>query len=191
VPVTTFNDAVHRYFDPLAGQHGLRCVSSTPEIVRFANGKVFLQVRFSASGSFEVGVEVGEIPTSADLSERPFNLAEVLRLQASPDAIYVERLRASRPDVLTCAVERLSVLTEKYAFGLLDGVAADFVRLGEFRGKECVEYALSCDLRYAREDAERAWANKNYLAVVKAYKPFETALTEVERKRLAFAEKHR
>ncbi len=189
--MATFNEAVHRYFGPLAVQHGLPCVSSTPEIVRFANEELFLQVRFSASGSFEVGVEIGEVPASADQSERPFNLAEVLRLHASPDAAYVERLQASRPDVLTGAIERLSVLTEKYALGLLDGVASDFMKLGKFRDKECAEYALSRDLRYAREDAEKAWENKDYFAVVEAYMPFEPALTEVERRRLAFAEKHR
>jgi hypothetical protein len=188
--VTTFNDAVHQCFDPLAGRHGLRCVSSTPEIVRFANEKVFLQIGFDAVRSFEVGVEVGEISTSTGLSERPFNLAEVLKLHSSPDATYVERLQASKPDVLVRAIEKLSMLTEKYATDLLDGVAIDFVRLGEFRDKECTEYALSRDLGYAREDAEKAWKNKNYLAVVEAYKPFEAMLSEVERKRLVFAEKH-
>lgn len=187
--MTAFIDTVLQYFDQLAARHGLRCVSSTPAGVRFENEKVFLQVMFAAGGSFEVGVEIGEIQVSAEQPERPFNLSEVLRLHAAPDTTYVERLQATKPDVLINAIERLAVLTEKYAADLLDGNPSEFLLLGEFRDKDCAEYALSRDLRYAREDAEKAWVAKNHFAVVKAYKPLESELTAVERKRLEFSEK--
>lgn len=188
--MTAFNHVVHQYFDSLAIRHKLQCVFSDSQIVRFANEKVFLQIRFSAHWSFEIGVEIGEIPTSADQLERPFNLTEILRLYASPDASYVDGLQTSKPDVLTDIIKRLSVLTEKYASNLLDGLVEDFLKLRNLRDKECAEYALSRDLKYARKNAEKAWKDKNYFAVIKAYEPFNMELTKVERKRLAYAEKH-
>ena len=184
-----FVDTAHRCFDPLASRHGLRCVSTAPASVRYENERVFLQVRFAAGGSFEVGVEIGEVQVSAANPERPFNLSEVLRLHAAPDSTYVERLQASRPDVLIEGIQRLAALTARHATGLLDGKASEFLLLGQFRDKECADYAISRDLRYAREDAEEAWAARNYPAVVKVYKPLRKELTAAERKRLEFAER--
>jgi hypothetical protein len=187
--MSDFIDTVHQHFDPLANQYGLKCVTSSPKIVRFENGKVFLQVNFDAYRSYEIGVEIGEIPASAKTAERVFNLAEILRLRSSPDATYVERLQVSKPGILLDAICRLSRLVAQHATGLLSGDAGDFAQVANHRDKECAAYALARDLRYARSDAEKAWTSKNYVTVVNSYKPWEANLTPSEKKRLSFAEK--
>lgn len=185
-----FNDVVHQYFDLLAAKHELRCVFSDSEMVRFESEKVFLQVRFNASRSFDLGVEIGQMPTSANEPERPFDLSEVLKLHKSSDATYVEHLQVSRLDLLPSVIEHLYLLVERYASSLLDGFVEDFVELGDFRNRECYLYAKTRSLMYARENVEKAWLSKNYQEVVAEYRAFEGDLTEVERKRLAFAEKY-
>lgn len=187
--MATFDDAVHRHFDPLANRYGLRFVTSTPDSVRFTNEGVFLQLMYDATRSFELRVEIGEILISTEQPENPFELSEVLKLHSAPETAYVERLQTNDPEMLVEVIKRLSELTDKYAAYLFEGKKADFIQLGRFRDKACAEYALSRDLKYARENAERAWLDKNYLVVVNTYKPFESELTAMENKRLAFAEK--
>jgi hypothetical protein len=187
--VPKFSTAVHLYFGTLAGRFDLQCTASTDQFVRFQNKKVFLHVIFDAGRSFEIGVEIGQLSTTG-LPERPFNLAEILRLQNAPDTGYVEKLQVSESAAQENAISRLAELTEKYAVGLLEGNELDFLRQAKFRDIECAEYALSRDLRRARQDAENAWAKQDYLGVVKAYRPLEAVLTQAEKKRLAYAEKH-
>lgn len=183
------SNAVHYHFDALADHYNLECTKSSEWEVRFQNSKVFLQVLFDSGRSFEIGVEIGQIPAMGVL-ERPFNLAEILRLQKSPDASYIANLEASQPKVQRHIIARLAELTKKYAGQLLDGDKQAFLILSKFRDRECEEYALARDLRYARRDAESAWLKKDYFGVINIYKSLKTVLTPVEKRRLEFAEKH-
>jgi hypothetical protein len=182
-------DSVHQYFDSLANYHGLRCVISTEKIVRFENEKVFLQIQFDVGKSYEVSVQIGQCFISLDQVQISFNLAELLRLRASEDTKFVERLQIIKPDFLIKAIERLSVIVEKYAARLLDGCDADFNELASFRKKECADYALSNKLKHAKKNAEEAWSCKDYGTVIAVYKPIETFLSLAEKKKLAFAKK--
>ena len=184
-----FANLVHQHFDALAAQHKMSCLISNNKMVRFEGEKTFLQVRFDAGRSFEIGVEIGEKQNSAHRLERPFNLAEILRLKGVSEIECIECLQASKSKVLSNAVELLSNLVTRYANSLLDGTESDFIALAKLRDRECTEYAYARDLRYARSDAEKAWENKNYVRVVNAYKPFITALMPSEKKRLTYAEK--
>jgi len=187
--MTGFVHKVHQFFDPLALRYGLGCIVSTSTKVRYGNERVFMQIMFAETGSFEIGVEIGQIQNSVALPERPFDLSEILGMYESPDVAFVEFLQASEPGILPRTIKRLADLTQKYADKLLRGEATEFLLLGRFRDKECAEYAVSRDLRYARADVEKAWRDRDYFAVVKAFKPWASKLTPAERKRLEFAEK--
>ena len=95
-----FVELAHKFFDPLANRNGLQCMISSESLVRYESNKIFLQIRIDAKRSYEVGVELGQLVLSKTQSERPFNLAEILRLSGSDEAKYVENLQARQTDVL-------------------------------------------------------------------------------------------
>ncbi len=187
--MSQFGVLVHAYFDGLANSYGLVCETSTDRLVRFQNEIVFLQVLFDEGRSYEIGVEIGQCSVPG-IPERPFNLAEVLRLGGVPEADYVAKIQASKQDSRDFAIKRLADLTEKYATLLLQGNVLEFLRLAKFRDKECEDYARFRDLRYARHDAENAWAKRDYLSVIKAYRPVEGNLSHAEKMRLKYAMSH-
>lgn len=184
-----FNEIVHQQFDGLASHYRMRCIASTETFVGFQNDAVFLQVLFDVGRSYEIGVEIGQIP-GAGVPERPFNIAEVLRLRNASDAAYVANLEASQSESREHAIIRLAGITKNWAAELLSGSVQAFVRLGRFRNAECADYAMKRDIGYARHNAEAAWEKKDYVGVVNAYRPVDAALTPAERRRLEYAEKH-
>jgi len=79
MPIPFALDA-RRDFDAVAQQFGLSCVLANEREVRYENDSVFLIINFDNGRSYELGVEVGRKKLTQ--SERPFSLAEVLRLRS-------------------------------------------------------------------------------------------------------------
>jgi hypothetical protein len=176
-----------KHFDPIAQQFSLSCTACSEWKLRYENEVVFLEVNFDNARSYEVAVELGK--KDSRLPERPFTLAEVLRLRGVEGTSFVDGLQASDQARLAQALARLADLVSRYAIDFLSGNSFSFAQLAKLREREGLAYALARDLRLARIDAEIAWAAKDYKKVVKAYEPLELYLTSAEKKRLEYSRK--
>jgi hypothetical protein len=105
----SYIDKVHEYFDSIARVHGMRCTIESDGIVRYENETVSLKVNYDAHRSHEVSVCLARKPLSG-VPENEYDLAEILRSQNSPDAIYVSTLMADNSSALSHALHRLASL---------------------------------------------------------------------------------
>jgi len=177
-----------RGFDGLAQQFGMSCVVSNDREVRYENDGAFLIINFDNDRSYELGVEVGR-KTRAE-PERPFSLAEVLRLRGVAEAAAIDGMMVSHVAPLPKALVRLARLTSLHAADFLLGSDLSFVQVAQLRQRERDAYALEGALRAARARLESAWEERDFHAVVKSLEPLEQHLTPAEKKRLDYARQH-
>jgi hypothetical protein len=182
-----FADEARRQFDLLAQQFGLSCVTANEREVRYESDAVFLCVNFDNARSYELGIEVGKKRPAQP--ERPFSLAEVLRLRGVSDAASIDGIVVRDAARLRNALARLATLVVQHASDFLAGNDLSFAQVARLREKESLAYALERDLRTARARAEAAWADRDYQAVVKALAPLESHLSPAEKKRLDYSRK--
>ncbi len=176
-------------FDFLISEYNFRCVEATNYIVRFEDDKVFVSVRYDASRSYELDVEVGQLNVLFNGQERPFNLGEILRLAGVAEKENYTFFQASELSILVNCVTRLASLLSTYAVDFLQNNKFSFKRLSDLREKECNQYELETKLTCIRKEVQIAWKNKDYSKVAELYKPVEYAISDAERKKLTFAQK--
>jgi hypothetical protein len=85
-------------------------------------------------------------------------------------------------------VPKLAALVKKYAAPFLRGDRTAFDSAFEIRSERAKNYAKEVNLRSVRGKTEAAWHAKDYAQVVELYGPVREDLTEVEAKKLAYAE---
>jgi hypothetical protein len=180
-----FSDEAKRHFDRVATMYGLLCSTADERQMRYESDKVFLDINFDNGRSYELGVEIGQrIPNQV---ERPFSLAEILRLKAALEADTVDGLSSYNATKLKDDLQILSNLTLRYADDFLKGDVFSFARVANLREKESIAYAIQRDLRSARAKAEKAWAAKDYTGVISAFEPVKSHLRPSEVKRLEYS----
>jgi hypothetical protein len=150
--MTIFEDMVNQYFAPLAGSYGMEKVSLMRNVCQFESAKVYLRISYDDLRSYEINVSIGEISSSPKQLGMGYSLSTILRLNDAPEIGVIqlyeapnhelnESLRRDDSIILADVIEKLFVLTNKYAAKLLSGNEADFIALRMFHDKECVEYA--------------------------------------------------
>lgn len=184
-----FPNLVQKDFSFLVADYRFRCVKATNYAVRFESDEVFVVVHYDAGRSYELDVEIGELNILYNGQERPFNLGEVLRLEGVAEKERYTLFQASTLPALSNCVAKLSSLLSVYAVELLQHDKFAFKRLSDLREKECDQYELEAKLAHIRREVQIAWRNKDYAKVAKLYKPVESAISDAEKKKLAFAEK--
>jgi hypothetical protein len=180
-----FRDAVLSSFKFL-GEFGLRPVEEKMTLVRYESPEVFVNV-YHGRASFELGVEVGRL---TELNEK----LTVYDIIAWADAKEAEgfgqhvMFQVSTREGVQEFVPKLAHLIQKYGTPFLKADASAYRAVHEARSGDAVEYEKQVSLRNVRQKAEVAWHAKDYGQVVELYEPVRSDLTEVESKRLAFAE---
>jgi hypothetical protein len=183
--VIPFLVEARRLFDELATQYKLAFSEGNEWSVRYDGSGVFLEVHFDNGRSFELAVEIGrKLPSQP---ERPFSLAEILRLRSVPSADRIDRLSVPQPDSLVRGLQTLRELVRTHASDFLSGDDRSFAELSAQRDKETAAYAIERDLRAARRRAEAAWNQKDYRAVVDVLSPIRLHLTPAEVKCLEYS----
>jgi hypothetical protein len=166
----------------------MSCVLSNEWELRYENDSAFLIVNFDNGRSYELGIEVGRRKPAQP--ERPFSLAEVLRLRGVPQAASIDGIMARDSTRLEDALTRLAALTLQHASDFLMGSDFSFAQVARLRQKEGDAYALEGNLRSARARSEEAWSKRDYRAVVKSLEPLEQYLSPAEKKRLDYSRGH-
>ena len=174
-----------RAFDALARQYEMKCLPSTDREVRYENDNVFMTINFDNGRSYELGVEVGRRKLAQP--ERPFSLAEILRLRNVADAASIDGIMISDMNLLADALTRLARLTSQHAADFLAGSELSFAQVAKLRQRESDAYALKGALREAMTKSEGAWMKQDYQTVVESLEPLEQHLSPAERKRLSYS----
>lgn len=158
-------------------------------MVRFDSPRVFVTVVYDATRSYELGVEIGLRAGIEWNIERPFELWTILRSVGQSELFEAKSAVQSRPSDLRKNLEKLADLVRQHASALLIGDIEAFRTLGRQWDADCAAYALETALRYARQNAEKAWKQGKYQEVVKELEPVADHLSPAEQKMLAIARK--
>jgi hypothetical protein len=161
-------------------------VWSTETTVRWESTEVFVQVRYDARRSFEVGLEIDQLAKDTAQFGPPFSLGEVLGL-VGVDLAHRPFFQASSEEDLNKALKTMARLLLQDGKQLLLNDGAAFRSLARQRDKDCREYAQNKRLTFMRAAAEKAWHEKDYKAVVDIYQAEMPHLSPAELKRYEIA----
>jgi hypothetical protein len=173
--------------------YGLKVVKKDVTFVRyearrFFSNKVFVNI-YHGRSSFEIGVEVGR----RDRPEK-YDLGYLVSWAGAWEAEGFGRatmFQVSSREGVQRFVPKVAELLKKYGDPFLRGSPALYRELDRANQRESEKFARTQKLVDARREAESAWSQKSFARVVELYKPFRRELTDIEAKRLAYAEKHR
>lgn len=182
-----FKDDVLSSFKFLAN-FGLRPVEEKVTFVRYESSEVFVNV-FHGRASYELGVEIGRLKEQ----DAKLSIFDIVRWAgAEKDGGFGHHVMfqvSSRAGVREF-VPKLAALAQKYAVPLLRGDEDAYRTALESRAKRCADEVKEGNLRAVRSKADAAWQAKDYARVVELYGTIRKELTEVEAKKLAYAEQH-
>ena len=175
-----------RYFGFLETSYGFRCVLSSETAVRWETDGVFVQLRYDAHRSYEVGLEIGQLTAEAARLGPPFTLGEVLGLAgfALADRPFFQTSTEERLEAATREIARLLV---QYGKKFLLNDAEAFKSLSRQREQDCTSYAEERNVTRMRTAADKAWHERDYKAVVDLYREQMERLTLAETKRYEIA----
>ncbi len=176
-------------FSFLVSEYGLQCVSTHAGCVRYEGNSVFLSVLYDAGRSFELDVRIGQLGVLSDDPEMSFSLGEILKLAEVAEEEGYTHLQASDWHGMEKCLQRLAELSRKYLPDYLNNEATSFLKLSNFRGRECDNFEREAKLRDVRRKAQVEWAGKNYLGVYRLYKEIELYLNKAEKLKLDFSKK--
>ncbi|WP_039916746.1 hypothetical protein [Cellvibrio mixtus] len=185
-----FNAAVLKHFNFLTIDYGFSVVQKDSYQIRFESDQVFLSVYYDANRSYELDVEIGLLSALFNVNERSFNLGELLRTENAIEGKQYRTFQVSSPDAIERCVSKLATLVLLNAKDYLLGNKFSFKRISDLRNSECTQLEMKRKLDDVRSEAQAAWQKKEYSKVVALYKPVEHMLSEVERKKLVFAQRH-
>lgn len=183
----SFKDTVLANFKFL-GDFGLRPVLEKVTLVRYESAEVFLNV-YHGRASFELGVEIGRLKEP----EAKLSIFDVVRWARSEEAEGLGQhvmFQVSSPNGVREFVPKLAALVKKYAVPFLSGNEDAYRTALESRAKRYADEVKEGNLRVVRSKADAAWQAKDYAQFVELYSPVRNDLTEVEAKKLAYAEQH-
>ena len=163
-----------------------RPVKEDPTFVRYESPEVFVNI-YHGRASFELGVEIGRL----NEPDEKVTLFEIIAYAGAEKAEGLGQhvtFQVSTREGVREFVPKLARLIHKYGMPFLKPSSIAYRDAHDFRVKAGAEYEKQVNLADMRRRAENAWHSKDYLQVIELYRPIGTDLTEVETKRLAYAE---
>jgi hypothetical protein len=183
-----FEDAVLSSFAFLQA-HGLNPVEENATFVRYESDAVFVNV-YHGRGSFEIGVEIGRL----DRPEK-YGLGYIVSWAGKQqwEAEGFGRgtmFQVSTREGVQNLVPRVAELIKKYAPPFLSGRIDFYDELQRANDRSSVKFEREQLLNRIRKEADTAWTAKDFARLTGLLQPIIGDLTEIESKRLAYAEKH-
>jgi len=181
-----FDQEVLKAFLFLVREYKFRVTLITPTLVKYESTYLIINV-YHGRMSYELGIETirkGDFPESR---EQGFTLDELVALLGSQEDCYFQ---VSTQKGVHLFVPKLAALFRKYAEQILKTYDSKiFDKLWEQRLYFRKKFAEEVELRHVREKAQDAWNKKDYLKIVILYNPIKHLLSQVELKKLEYAEK--
>ena len=180
-----FKDAVLANFKFLI-DFGLHPVEEKVTLVRYESSEVFVNV-FHGRASFELGLEIGRLK-EPDAKLSIFDVVRWASAEKTDGLGQHVMFQVSSREGVQEFVPKLAEMVKKYAPPFLRGDEDAYRTALEFRAKGYAEEVNEGNLRVVRSKADAAWQAKDYAQVVQLFSPVREELTEVEAKKLAYAE---
>lgn len=181
-----FKDAVLSSFKFLV-ELGLHPINERITFVRYESAEVFVNV-YHGRASFELGVEIGR---SKEPEEEKLTIYDIVAWAGAEKAEGFGRhvmFQVSSPEGVREFVPKIARLVQKYAIPFIKGDATAYREALEARTRAAAEYVKQVNVRQVRSKAEAAWSGKDYAQVAELYGRMRDRLSEVESKKLAYAE---
>ena len=181
-----FKDAVEANFKFLAS-FGLRLVKEQVTLVRYESSEVFVNI-YHGRSSYELGVEIGRL-------KEPGAKLSVFDAICWVGAEKVEGLgkhvmfQVSSREGVQEFVPKLAALVKKYAIPFLSDDRDAYRAALDVQAKRYLDEVKEGNLTIVRRKADAAWHAKDYAQVIETYAPMRNDLSDVEAKRLAYAER--
>ena len=179
-----FESATVEAFDYLFSELGFQIADRSPNSLTYHGNGCFVIIRHDSHRSYELTLDLGKEGQPSPM----FNFGEALRSCGAP-ADLPSSYQISDDTKLPMFLEKLADNLRNYCSDLLLGNAQAFQRLQQLREWECEAFGQERDLRYARDDANQAWAVGNYGKVVTTLQPHENLLSKSEKIKLELARK--
>jgi hypothetical protein len=181
----TFKDAALSSFRFLCDL-AFRPVQEEDTFVRYESSLVFVNV-YHGRASFELGVEIGRL---AEAGEKLTLYDMVARTGAEEAEGFGQHVmfQVSTREGVQELVPKLAGLVQKYGPQFLNADANAYREALEARSRAAAEYEKQVPLRNLRGKVETAWQAKDFARVIELSQAMRDDLTEVEAKRLAYAE---
>lgn len=185
-----FSDKVLSTFDFLSSKYGFHCVKKEQFFVRYESAKVFINLIFDGTRSYELGIGIGQKGITSGKHEQSFSLGEVLRCIEAPKHRAFDCVQVTTPELLSKFLFAYAELLDRYAKDLITGSESFFRRLSKCRDKECDAYEIETQLRQIRPLADEAWRNKDYAKFTDLLSPIKKHLSGSELKKFKYAKEH-
>jgi hypothetical protein len=181
-----FKDSVLTSFKFLTDL-GLHPVDEKATFVRYESSEVFVNV-YHGRASFELGVEIGRVkePNEAQLTI-PEIVAWAGADKTEGRGNHV-MFQVSSPEGVREFVPKLADLVQKYAMPFIKGDATAYREALQARSRAADDYVKQVNLKQMRSKTDAAWQAKDYARVTELYSQMRSELSEIESKRLAYAE---
>ena len=173
-----FPKAVRQEFAFLK-KYGFREIQALSTLVRFQRDEIEIRV-YHGRSSYEIGLEF-------HYKNEEYSLGELIRIS---DPVALARFRypqASTRNAVKLGVKTIGELTERYGHSALSGDMLIFARIRKCRPLWTKEFALDVLVAQVRPKAHRAFREGRYSEAVQLYGQISERLSEVERKKLAYA----
>jgi len=177
-----FSTAVRNNFSFLENQYGLQCVHEEDTLVRFESDVVFVNV-YHGRTSFEIGLEFGRRGY-----EEKYSLEALVALSNENLSRKYWANFAVTTEMVETAVSTLAQGLIEYENGVLSGDACIYQRLEQLRRERIDKMIVHSQVEQVRPLADAAFRKKNYAEAARLYRSISSSLTEVERRKLTFAE---
>ena len=183
-----FPKAVQANFGYLLS-YGMKPVEQDVTFVRYESPTVFVNV-YHGRGSFEIGVEIGRL----DRPEK-YDLDYVVSW-AGKEAWDSEgfgrgtMFQVSTLEGVQSIVPKVAQLVKKYGGPFLLGDSSFYDELQRANEQASLAFQRNQMLSQLRKEADLAWRSKDFVRFVELLEPVRADLTEIEEKRLLYAEKH-
>ena len=181
-----FTEAVRSGFKFLVEEFSFACVKEDVTLVRFESTAVFVNV-YHGRSSYELSVEIGELPIKVNAPENSFTLGEILQLVGAKELLTYRPYQVTTLEAVAKFVQEIAILVKQYAPPALIGDHDFFMRLSEIRVQRSDSYLKKLQLNRVRTEVETAWHQKNYGRVVELYESIQDDLTPVEAKKFEYA----
>lgn len=180
-----FNQVVEREFRFLIDDYKYRLVKSESTFVRYESKSYFMNI-YHGRISYEIGVEIGDHLVGWWDYISP---SGILNYVMGPDHGITTYFQASTREAVENCVVKLAGTIRKYCMDVASGDQKAIDAIIEAQGKRNEEYTRQVVQEPVRREAEQAWRDKDYSKVVSLYGSIKEDLSEIEMKKLEYAQK--
>jgi hypothetical protein len=168
---------------------GFKALLAEDTLVHFESATVLVNV-YHGRGSFEIGVQIGRLDRSLK-----YGLDYIVR-RAGKEVWNSEgfgqstMFQVSDREGVCSIVPKVARLVQKYGEPFLEGDPNFYNELERADKHESMKFQRDQALQKVHKEARAAWMARDYARVAELFQPVRDDLTETDRKKLEYAEKH-